>query len=363
MTTPRAARGLALAGLLAAVSLATAQPPAGQDAGERATVTFRGPGGKIVTEGGETKSLPGRVELTSNKKTTTITGPDLLRVEPTTVANLGPELVAARAQETGGDTTKALADYAALAQAAGPNAPPATKRYLAFKEALLTTKLADAKTGEDFVAGAKKSIDAWDKVAPLSRGSWEIWPTLTTAARLHAELNDFGKAASSLAALAATPGLPKNLRGEALIGEAAMKLRAKDTAAVAAAIQPLEGDATLPKALKEKVAVLKAAAAVNFPMSPPAPPPTGEAAAKIQAAIDAATDPAARGLGYTALAELQLANGLPREAMWAYLWVDVVYNADHADHVLAVARLAQIFDVLGDKDRAEQFREKLTRIR
>ena len=108
--------------------------------------------------------------------------------------------------------------------------------------------------------------------------------------------------------------------------------------------------------------MLKAAAAVDYPASPPATP-TGESAAKLQAAIDAASDPAARGLGYTALAELQVANGLPREAMWAYLWVDVVYNQNHDDHVLAVARLVQLFEAMGDKERADQFREKLTRVR
>ena len=76
-----------------------------------------------------------------------------------------------------------------------------------------------------------------------------------------------------------------------------------------------------------------------------------------------------RGAGYSALGEVYVRHGLWREAMWAYLWVDVVYNQDRDEQVKAVSRLVQIFGVLkeksgdGEKDRAETFRDRLPRIR
>jgi len=133
---------------------------------------------------------------------------------------------------------------------------------------------------------------------------------------------------------------------------------------VAAIVGQLEADKEFPTGgPRDRLNVLKVAAKVGLPATPPSTPPTGEGAAKLQAAIDAAKDPVAKGVGYAALGELHLANGQPRDAMWAYLWVDVVYNQERDDQVLAVALLAQLFDLMGDKDRAEQFREKLPRIR
>ena len=361
MRRPWPARFLLLAGLtaLAAGPRTAAQPPAV----EKATVTFRSVEGKVLTEVADVKESAGRLEASYGKSKAVVNAPDLLRAEPSAVAGVGAaEVTTARALEDGRDFAKAAAAFADLGKKAGPTAPERTRRYFAYKDALLTTKLADAKTGPEFDADAKKAIDKWAAVLPLSRKSWEVWPAAKTTARLQAELNDFGKAAATLGALAGTPDLPKELRSEALLLQAAMSLRGRQNAAAEAAANEAEKDAPAGGA-RDRLNVIKVAAKISLPATPPTTPPTGEDAAKLQAAIDAAKDPTAKGVGYAALGELHLANGQPREAMWAYLWVDVVYNAERDDQVLAVARLAQIFELMGDKDRADQFREKLTRIR
>lgn len=346
---------------LAVVPPALAQPAAGS---EKATVTFRNPEGKVLTEVADVKESAGRLELTYGKNKAVVNAPDLLKVEPTQLGGTNPvEISNARTLEDGKDAGKAAASYADQAKRA-VGAPDRTRRYFAYKDAVLSTRLADSKTGADFDAEAKKAIEKWAAVSPLSRKSYEVWPAAKTTARLQAELNDFGKAAATLGALAATPDLPKELRHEALLLQAAMNLRGKQNAAADATVGQLSGDKDFPATggLRDRLNVLKVAAKISLPASPPATP-SGEDAAKLQAAIDAAKDPVARGVGYAALGELHLANGQPRDAMWAYLWVDVVYNQEHDDQVLAVARVAQLFDLMGDKDRAEQFREKLTRIR
>ena len=95
------------------------------------------------------------------------------------------------------------------------------------------------------------------------------------------------------------------------------------------------------------------------------------ASAKIEALIAKSKDLAARGAGYSALGEVFVRHGLWRDAMWAFLWVDVVYNQDRDEQIKAVHRLVQIFTVLkekekvgdADKDRADLYRERLPRIR
>ena len=364
MPRPWLTRALLTGGLvaLAVVPPSLAQPPAGVP--EKATVTFRTPEGKVLTEVADVKESAGRLELTYGKNKAVVNAPDVLKVEPIQLAGANPiDISNARTLEDGKDIGKAAASYADQAKKAA-GAPDRTKRYFAYKDAALSTRLADSKTGADFDAEAKKAIEKWAAVSPLSRKSYEVWPAAKTTARLQAELNDYGKAAATLGALAATPDLPKELRHEALLLQAAMSLRGKQNAAVEATVGQLAGDKDFPATggLRDRLNVLKVAAKISLPASPPATP-SGEDAAKLQAAIDAAKDPVAKGVGYAALGELHLANGQLRDAMWAYLWVDVVYNQEHDDQVLAVARVAQLFDAMGDKDRADQFREKLTRIR
>ena len=63
------------------------------------------------------------------------------------------------------------------------------------------------------------------------------------------------------------------------------------------------------------------------------------------------------------LGELYLAAGKPREAMWAFLWVETVYNADKDEAFKAVCRLVEAFKAQMDDDRARGYREKVRRFR
>ena len=73
--------------------------------------------------------------------------------------------------------------------------------------------------------------------------------------------------------------------------------------------------------------------------------------------------PGGEGGGCNFLGDAHLAAGKPRDAMWAYLWADVVFNQDRGEQVYAVGQLVGVFEKLGDKERAEQFRDRLPRVR
>jgi tetratricopeptide (TPR) repeat protein len=48
-----------------------------------------------------------------------------------------------------------------------------------------------------------------------------------------------------------------------------------------------------------------------------------------------------------------------KEARWEFLWVDVVYNADKAEHAKALYYLTQTFEKLGETPKADECRDQL----
>jgi hypothetical protein len=84
---------------------------------------------------------------------------------------------------------------------------------------------------------------------------------------------------------------------------------------------------------------------------------------KIEDVIAKTTDPALKALGYNLLGDVYTAHSKPREAMWSYLWVDVVYNQDRAEHLKAMTRLMDIFEKANDTDKVQLYKEKVARSR
>ena len=331
---------------------------------DKVTYRDRNADGKIVTESGEVKEAPKGVEILSGSKSKTVYTNDIIKVEPGALPGVNmAEVLAVRGQEDSKDLTKTLNDYSTLVKKAGPNAPERTKRYLTFREAVFVTKLADQKTGDDFNTEAVKAFDKLSAFAQLNRKSWEVWPASRAAARIQAELGDYTKAAGVLRSLANVADLPKELKYEAMLAEAGMLLRAGQRSSIEGMLSPLEQDKDYPSGpLKERLLVLRAASKIPAPAAVGTSPPA-DLVAKLQDAIDQAKDPVAKAVGYSFLGEAQLAYSQTRDAMWSFLWVDVVFNQDKDEQILAVRRLITIFDQQGDKDRADQFRDKLPRIR
>jgi hypothetical protein len=353
-----------LGGMIVSQSVAL-QPPA---AATPDKVTYRDvkADGKITTETVETKESPKGVELiVGGKSKGVIDSNQIIKLEPSALGTLAmPEVLTARSMEDGKDPGKAATAYSDLLKKAGPAATDKTKRYLGMREAAMLTKLADSKTGADFVTEAKRAADKWNALVGVSRKSWEIWPVSRNLARLQAELNDFPKAAAALNGLAGTPDLPKDLKYEAQILAVVMEMRAKNTLSSEGTTTSLDQAKDLPTgALRDRVNVLKVAVKITLPATAPGTPPDAATINGLKTAIDTAKDPTAKAIGYMTLGEVYLAYNQPRDAMWAYLWVDVVHNAEKDYQILAVRRLEQIFEALGDKERAEQYRDKATRVR
>ncbi len=364
-------RSLLLFGLaaVAAAPSAFARQPGGVD---RVTYRDRTQDGKLTTDAFEIKESAKGVEIIVGGKTKNVLSPaDIIKIDYGAPVGINKtDQLQAMVQEDLKDAAKSQVAYADLVKKAiAANAPEKTRRYLQLREAQWATKVADAKTGADFNAEAAKALEKFLAVVKLSKKSWEIWPAARTAARLQMELGKYGEAASTLAELAAVTDLPKELQYEARLAEAAATLRAdrKQGLTVEGALDALEKDKDFPTGpLKDRLVVLKAVIKVPVPSGDAVDPKTNEAIAKLRDAIEAAKDPVAKAVGYNFLGDIYEAIKQPREAQWAYLWVDTVFNQDVDERVIACRKLIDLFDLGSDeasKERTLQFKDRLPKVR
>jgi hypothetical protein len=238
---------------------------------------------------------------------------------------------------------------------------------MAFREAYWTGRAAAAKEGKEFDDAAKAAVAKLNAYVKAYPRSWEVWQIARDSARLSLHLGDSAAALASWKTLADNTELPLALRHEALLYHAGLLLRGGDLAAAKAAVMEIKADPRLDvPALKEQLAIL--IEVVNAPA--PVEPKPGEARvrptdaiAKVEAAINLAKSPVARAAGYNALGDLLAIHKLYRDAMWAYLWVDTVYNQDVDQQLRATSRLVEIFRLLNDDDRAALFEERLAKLR
>jgi hypothetical protein len=116
---------------------------------------------------------------------------------------------------------EALAKYTELlATAITSGGDDRSKRFLEYKIAQWTARLADGKTGDEFRKAAVTAIDKLTAVVRASAKSWELWPAAATAARLQSELGKFNDAAAIYGLVAKVEGVPPALRNEAKLREA-----------------------------------------------------------------------------------------------------------------------------------------------
>lgn len=315
-------------------------------------VHYRAADGKVVAVDAGIKESAAGVQLLTGSRAL-IAPADMIRIDygdPKGVAKA--DQFAAITLEDGRDPAKARDAYADLLKKAGAGAPERTKRYLTFREAIWTGRAADAKTGNEFRAEAPKAAEKLVNFARANKKSWEVWPTARAAARLYTELGDHAKAAALLEELAAVAELPRDLRHEARLAEAGALIRAKQGPAAEGRLDQLEKDKDFPATgpARDRLAVLRAAAKAGD-------------AAKLEEAVAKVKDPTAKAVGANFVGDAHRAAGKPRDAMWAYLWADVVFNQDRDEQVYAVGQLVGVFEKLGDKERAEQFRDRLPRVR
>lgn len=344
----------------AAGLIATAQPNASSL--DKVFAVDKKTGKAVSVEGVLKESAGGIVISAGGKEKARYTSAEIVKVELGDLPGLSPEDKANLfSLENEKDFEKAGRGYASLAKKSQQN--DRVKRNMEFRELMALVKATDAKDEAGFKSSAPATADRLESFAKANAKSWEVWPAARAAARLHSDLGQNEKAAAILASLAATPELGPDLKIEAKLAEADSLLRSKNQSAGRNAVASLLKDKDLPAAgaARERLSIYELWANAPSATTPPSKP--DGYAVKLQAAIDAAKSPVSRAVGFNARGELFLAHGFPRDAMWEFLNVEVVYNQDKDEVNKAMKRLVEVFEAVGDKDRAESYREKLKKVR
>src|SRR4051812_2204227 len=320
--------------LASALLMALALPAAAQD-----RVTYRdrsAKGAALATGKIESESVAG-IKLGAR----TIPAGDVIDVQYDIAAlKLDyPRAIAAEARSA----NEAQAVYEGMLKTPAVQNNRAVRRHVDYKIAMLTVARSDE--GRD---QRQKAIAALERFRKESPESWQLVPLTRTLARLYQDQEppDLDAARKAYEDLAAAPGAPPELKQEC-------QFNAIDLLLVAGKLD----DA------RQKVA--------SLPPSDPrtkvyqigcqaSPDKLADAAKQLEDVIDKTADRGLKAAAYTMLGDVYRRDPkTKKDAVYAYLWVDVVYNDDPAQVAKADGRLAELFGELKDEERAKKFREKV----
>jgi hypothetical protein len=353
----RKARGpLALALFAGAfVGVAVGQPPGPQD---RVFYTPK-KGAPVKSEDAELKVDAAGVKLlVAGKQVAVVTVADIVRTFPLDQKDMTPEQVNESVRlETIRDWDKARSNYEGLREKYKTTASPRLKQWLAFRIAVTTARAADeTSVDNNWKDKAEAGLKLLTEYMADNPGGWEAWYATRNAARLNHELGKSDVAAKLWAKLVKAPDVTPDLKVEAGYQEADAWMRAGRYSEAEARAEASAKDAAAGTP-KERLRLIAMAAKAATATDPSAGVPA------LEAEIGKTKDAAVRATGQAMVGELYLAAKKPREAMWAILWVDVVYNQDRDEVAKALARLTEVYKQLGDEDRERNNHDRMRRNR
>jgi hypothetical protein len=310
-------------------------------------------GGSAFVSGKILEETPGgvKVKVQGIGKEEVIPSNEILRVTYADLpAKASLDIGKLQTAETNRDFPTLLKGYEAVRDLPEvKNAPPAARRYLDYRVVSLRGFTAE---GDDQLKAAVKSLADFVSANP---DGWEYPHAARQLGRLQADTGDYAGATKTFEALEKA-AVPAEFKQEATAALIDIAFQSEDYKLGAERIEAVAKDPQAPAALRDRVAIYRLgldgakgdlSATVN----------------KLEEAITKATDPGLKALGYNVLGDVYRAKGQRRDAMWSYLWVDVYYNQDRAEHLKALSRLIKIFQEEGDTDKVTLYREKLGRSR
>lgn len=238
---------------------------------------------------------------------------------------------------------EAIKDYEALIKTPAVQGTKYLKRHLEYRIAALTAARAD-----EGALQLRAAIEAIQKFKRENADAWQLVPLTRTLARLmlDKEPPDTDAARKVYDDLIAAPGAPPEVKLECTLQVIDLFLQTGKTADAQARL------ATLP-AGDPRVPIYQIGVRA-------APDKLAEAAKQLQEYIEKTNDPTLKAAAYNVLGDVYRRDPAhKKDALYAYLYVDVIYNQDAIETQKAVARLAQLFDEFKDEARAKQYRDRL----
>ncbi len=224
------------------------------------------------------------------------------------------------------------------------------KRQVHYRLAMLRAEAAESRSDQ---LEAVRELEQFKKEYA---GGWQLIPVVRKLVQMLTDINKLDDAVAILEEASRTPTLAKENKQDLELMLIDLMIQAGKANQVETrienALKSLPADDPLAARLRVYLIGCKAGKE-----------DAAKLATEITAIIDKTQDAGLKALAYNTLGDCYSAKGMTRDAMWTYLWVDVVYNQDKTEYVKAVDRLARVFKDLNDDQRAEKYRDKLKTLR
>jgi predicted negative regulator of RcsB-dependent stress response len=223
----------------------------------------------------------------------------------------------------------------------------AARRHLEFKIAQLLAMQAE----EDSTA-APAAIEKLKEFREKHPDGWQITQAVRLLAQLQAEREQFDEAEKTYRSLAGAKNVPEDVRQEFELLALRVTMRPgkfpqaqQKLQALVAKLPPIS-----PQAVRAKMYLAECLAGAGK---------AAEARADLKALLDGTKDKDLKALGHNTLGYCYYENKQYKEALWEFLWTDVIYNQDREEHARALYYLSRVFKDLDEPAKAEECRDRL----
>jgi tetratricopeptide (TPR) repeat protein len=226
------------------------------------------------------------------------------------------------------------------------------RRQFDYKVAVLTATLA----GDD---GSQRNtaIELLTKFLKEHGDGWQIVRAARTLADLQVADEDYQGASGTLKGLLGTKGLLGDMNAAITRQLIEVLLNARDYQQAAALIDKTLAQTKADSAAAFSLRLLKFQADGSM---------TGQldrVVKQIDGLIVATRDRRQLADCYNTKANLLLANGQPKEALYEFLFVDLIYGDEGSEQAKACAELSRLFDKIKQPARAREYADKALRLR
>ena len=230
---------------------------------------------------------------------------------------------------------------------------PVALRYFKYRIAFLTAAVAD----EGKKPAAIKLLADCIKQNPKC---WQYPVAVLQLAALYAdqEKPDYASAVSLLNNFSMDGTMPAGAREDAEMMLLDLLFQSRDAKELKARVDKLLKNPAVAAGMKARLEVYQIAL----------PALEGEkrevVIPKLEAKIATVFNDAAKALAYNIMGDLYRDTthddnvDRKRDAMWCYLWVDIVYNKDHAEHLRALNRLVKLYGDEKDEEKKKFYQAK-----
>jgi predicted negative regulator of RcsB-dependent stress response len=225
-------------------------------------------------------------------------------------------------------------------------------RHIDYKIAQLTARLAAEDKSQRKAAAALLA-----KFTQNHKDGWQISRVIQRLADLQLELEDFKGAAASLKEMQAMQGIPEDVKATIPRRMVEILVKAKEYNEAAAQIDKLIGKMNRTDPEYFPLTLLKLQMNANVPGKLDA------TVKQLEDIIKETKDRKQLSVCYNTLGNLYLNNNRLKEALYAFLYVDLEYSDNKIEHAKACAELARLFDKIKRPDRAKEYAEKAERLR